>query len=213
MTPGMIVREVLGEKRFAVVGRLWRSMFVDLEKVVDSFAPLEPGAEILDIGGGDGELENVLLARHSSARITMIDLGQRIGSGLRPEFRPRVEILPGTSIRACKALGRRPPSLVIVSDVVHHVPAPAREEFFRDIRDLLEGHPATMIVKDVQPGSLHAGFAWFADRYISGDRNVSFMSDDDVERLVRSVFPGIRCERTDLLVRNPPNYCLRFMKT
>jgi hypothetical protein len=52
MGPGQLVRAILGPRLFKPVGELYRSMFVDLERVVESFPPLPRDAWLLDIGGG-----------------------------------------------------------------------------------------------------------------------------------------------------------------
>jgi cyclopropane fatty-acyl-phospholipid synthase-like methyltransferase len=208
MSVGSLARKLLGRRLFPVIARGYRAVFVDMVKVADSFPAVSPGTRVLDIGGGDGELLNILLARHPELRVTMIDLNSTLGTALRPEFRDRVEVLPRTSIRQLAALGRPPPQVIIISDVVHHIPVEYRVSFFEDVRDLLAGHTAMLVVKDVEPGTFRAQLSWLADRYVSGDRNVHLIGARELEALLGRIFPGARCEPTDLVKRDSPNYCL-----
>jgi hypothetical protein len=140
----------------------------------------------------------------------MIDLSPKIGASLAPECRARVEILPGTSIADYRRSGRPKPDLVLVCDVIHHVPPPDRAGFFADVRDLVEGHAASLVVKDVEPGSFRATLSFLADRYVSGDKKVKLVGAEEMVSLVRAAFPAASYERTRLLDVDRPNYCLVF---
>ena len=210
MSLGSIARSVLGEELFPKVGRLYRAVFVDLQKVAESFPVPPPGAAVLDIGGGDGEALKPYLDRHPEVRVTMIDLKPSIGTALTPEQRQRVELLPATSIRDLAATGRHRPDMIILSDVLHHIPAAQREAFFGDIRALLDGRAATLVIKDVEPGRWRATLGYLADRYISGDRNVQQIGQRAMTELVQRVFPRSTCQATALIERDPPNYTLVF---
>ena len=63
MTIGKLARKLLGNKIFSIIARYYRAIFVDLEKVCRSFPEIEDNAHILDVGGGDGELINILLSK------------------------------------------------------------------------------------------------------------------------------------------------------
>jgi 2-polyprenyl-3-methyl-5-hydroxy-6-metoxy-1,4-benzoquinol methylase len=210
LSVGSLVRSLLGERWFPVAGRCYRAIFVDLGEVAAHLPAMPPGALILDVGGGDGALIDAFLERQPMARVTMIDLKGDLGNAVRPALRERLEILPGTSIRAYAALGRRPPDLVIVSDVVHHIPPPLRAAFFRDLRELLAGHACKVAVKDIAPGGFRARLSYLADRFISGDRQVSLVAPADLAALVCQVFPRGTCTPTELRRRDAPNYCLVF---
>jgi 2-polyprenyl-6-hydroxyphenyl methylase/3-demethylubiquinone-9 3-methyltransferase len=205
-----MVRAVLGDRFFPFVGRYYRRLFVDLEKVADAMGPFLGNVHVLDIGAGDGEIENIILRRNPHLTATLIDLSPRPGGWLSPDVRQRVEIFSRTSVAAYQRLGRRLPDVVILCDVVHHVPPDERRVLFEEIRRLLQGQPARLIIKDLEPGSLRSFFCYAADRYITGDPNVSQISRSDLRQLVSSVFREADCADTALFEVNPPNYCLVF---
>src|SRR5262249_35648249 len=150
-------------------GGWYRAIFVDVEKVAAALPVPAPDDRILDVGGGDGLILDRYLDRHPQARAVMIDQSAQIGSALSATVRSRVELLPGTSLADYARLGRPAPTLVLVSDVVHHIPAADRSYFFAEIRSVIGDGRARLVVKDVEPGSLRSMVAWAADRFVSGD--------------------------------------------
>jgi 2-polyprenyl-3-methyl-5-hydroxy-6-metoxy-1,4-benzoquinol methylase len=209
MSPGQLVRRLLGPRLFRPLGDAYRALFVDLEKVVRSFPELASGVHLLDVGGGDGQLINVLLRRFPSIRVTMIDISDSLGSALDAANLARVEVLPRTSITDYLASGRPRPDLVAVCDVVHHVPSAQRPQFFRDLAVLL-GADIDLFVKEVGPGGLRSWLACMADRYITGDVHVSFLSQSELEVMVLQTMPNRRAQRTPLYAQDAPNYSTVF---
>ncbi|MFB3905221.1 MAG: methyltransferase domain-containing protein [Acidobacteriota bacterium] len=207
MTIGKLARSLLG-RWFPIAGRLYRSVFVDLKKVVAAFPPIPPGATLLDIGGGDGEVINELIARYPDTQVTMIDLSPRIGGALRPELRDRVRLFPGTSMRKYAEQNPNPPDLVLISDVIHHVPPEQRKEFFADLRTLVGNSGATILIKDIEPGYPRAYLSWLADRFISGDAIVALVPRAEVKRLLLEAFPAYEVAETRLMETDKPNYAL-----
>ncbi len=211
MKLGSLARKLLGERFFPRAGRAYRSVFVDLRKVIATLPALPDGCHILDIGGGDGDVINLLLARFASARVTMIDLATNIGGSLSTTVADRVRVLPGLSLAAYAQQDAGPrPGAVIISDVIHHIPPAARPAFFGDLRNFVGDAPVKLIVKDVEPGHPLAWLGYMSDRLISGDPNVSLVSREEVSRLVRATFPKAAVRETALHQVNPPNYSLVF---
>jgi len=205
---GRVARAVLGERLFPRVGALYRAIFVNLQAVVDSIPTLSPTARVLDIGGGDGAVLDRLLARYPESRADMIDLASSMGGSLDPERSARVRTLPRCSIQDYRKVEHAPPELVLVSDVLHHVPPAARPTFFADLREMLAGAPTTIFVKDVEPMGWRAMAGFLADRYISGDKGVALISEADVRKLLAATFPDAALRSTDLIARDSPNYSL-----
>jgi cyclopropane fatty-acyl-phospholipid synthase-like methyltransferase len=211
MSIGSLARAILGTRLFPIFGSWYRAVFVDLEKVVDSLPPLKPGSRVLDIGGGDGEMINILLARHPDLDITMIDRNPRLGLFLTPESRKRVRLMPSTSLQDYAATQHEAPDLVMVSDVIHHVPVESRSAFFADLRLVVAGRPTTLVVKDVERGSFRSHLSLWADWYISGDRQVSLIGRDELTGLVKAAFPTAQVQSTKLYDVDRPNYSLVFV--
>jgi cyclopropane fatty-acyl-phospholipid synthase-like methyltransferase len=209
MTPGQLARKLLGPL-FPIVGRRYRSFGVDLQKVSECLPWLPESAHLLDIGGGDGDLLNFILERNPTARVTMIDIASGIGAWVKPELKERVTILDATSIRDYARMGQPTPTAVLLSDVVHHVPERDRDAFFNDLATLLGSQQSDLIIKEVTPGSFRARVLYWMDRYISGDKNVEFLTPYELEQLVRRNLQVQDVHKTTLLDDNPPNYALVF---
>lgn len=210
MSAGRVVRALLPERAFLQAAELYRSLFVDLEAVVDCLPAPPPGAEILDVGGGDGALLDRVLARHADARATLVDLAPQVGVAIAPARRDRVRFLPSTRLADARAGGAPPPDWVMLSDVLHHVPRSERASLLAELRDFVGTRPITLVVKDVAPGGLRSRMAVLADRWISGDRGVELLAPREVERLVLSSFPELIAHETPLQRRDAPNYCFVF---
>jgi 2-polyprenyl-3-methyl-5-hydroxy-6-metoxy-1,4-benzoquinol methylase len=210
---GKIVRKILGNKLFAAVARVYRRFFLDINKLTDTLNAIIPAnAKILDIGGGDGEVVNRLLELRKDLSVTMIDLSASIGKSLSHEFMNRIRLMPGTSI---KEFGNRNDiefNTIIISDVIHHVPVSMREQFFTDIREVCNRRNQTVIIiiKEFHPGSFKSWLGYISDRYISGDKNVCFISEAELQSQLSKVFKNVNFLPTDLFVVNKPNYAFYF---
>ena len=213
MSLGNIARRVLG-RHFPRVGRAYRSLFVDLNKVAFSISPHIPmGAVIVDVGGGDGEPLNPLLSLRPDVTVKLIDPSSSVGQLIAPDFIQRVQLHPGMSMEDfSRRLGHRP-EVILISDVVHHVPAEARRAFFMQLRTLAGGadDQVRIIIKDVEPGHLRSTLGLLADRYISGDRATSLVGRAAMCALVASAFgAAVTLVESDLMRVDSPNYALVF---
>jgi hypothetical protein len=193
---------------------LYRSVFVDLAKVAAAVSTLMPrGAHVLDIGGGDGEPLNHLLRLRPDLRITSIDPQAVVGLWIEPRFAHQVTRLPGTTLADYLASGRPDPDVILMSDVMHHIPQPDRGQFLIAVADLLRRVPQLrIVVKDVEPGHWRAALGYWADRYITGDRQVSLISRAQLGSLLEQSLGPLRCEATDLFSSDRPNYALGFFR-
>jgi hypothetical protein len=213
MTIGEIARKILGNY-FPVIARGYRLFFVDLSAVAHSISPyITQGAIIVDIGGGDGELLNHLLALRSDIRVKMIDRSTCIGGSIKKEYLSRVELFPGISMGEFNKADAQKTDVILISDVLHHVPAEERKEFFCGLRALACGqHEMSIIIKDIEPGSLRASLSRMADRYISGDKNVTLIGRVDLSRMVSDAFGNtVEVTETNLFTINKPNYAQVYL--
>jgi cyclopropane fatty-acyl-phospholipid synthase-like methyltransferase len=213
MSIGKVARKLLGKRLFNVAGSYYRAVFVDLRKVARAVASEFPkDASVLDVGGGDGAPLNYLLALRSDVRVTMIDLGPSVGQAVREEFRDRIIFRPGTSVRQYVSSGERKPDAVMINDVLHHVPDSNRDDFFRDLAELLGDTGALCIIKDIEPGYFRSRLSLWADKYVSGDKTVSLVSRAEVVRRMSQVLGSVRVRETCLFAEDVPNYALVFQR-
>jgi hypothetical protein len=214
MAPGPMIRGLLGARLSRRAGRWYRSIFVDLTKVATALATAIPrNAHLLDIGGGDGQPLNYLLALRPDLTITTIDTAPGVGQWVEARFNTQVTCLPRTSLAEYVSGNRADPDAILIADVLHHIPEVSRASFLRSIRALLERVPRLrIIVKDVEPGSWRALLGFWSDRYITGDRNVSPISSANLTRLFEEALGPLHREDTNLFDVDMPNYATTFYR-
>ena len=209
MSVGQLARLFLGKKHFSQTARYYRSIFVDLKTVANHMSPHIPeNAHILDIGGGDGEPLNYLLAIRQDINVTMIDLHSDIGYSILKQYRQRVTLLPKTSIRQFINQTQNFIDSIIISDVIHHIPQQLRPQFFNDLLDLMSLSHASLLIKDVEPGYFLAKLGYFCDFHISGDKNTNLISKTKLASHLKTVFKTAIIKETDLFLHDCPNYLL-----
>lgn len=122
MPIGPFVRQLVGPRLERGLSYLYRRVFVDLDAVARAIAlQCTKNVRMLDLGGGDGELVNKILALRPDLQIDMVDIAAVVGRFLVPEVRDRVRLFPGTAIEALPDCAERY-GAALVSDVMHHLP-------------------------------------------------------------------------------------------
>lgn len=214
MALGPAIRRMLGARLARRAGRWYRAIFVDLAKEAAALATVIPrNAHLLDIGGGDGEPLNHLLALRPDLRITTIDPGPMVGQWIDECFDGQVTRLARTSLEEYLARGRPDPDAILIADVLHHIPKAERPGFLGSVRVLVERVPQIrIIVKDVEPGSWRALLGYWSDRYITRDLGVSPISREHLTRLFEEAFGPLRRENTNLFEADRPNYAIAFFR-
>lgn len=180
MTPGALVRRVLPERVERAVADAYRDAFVDLDDLARTIGSLGRFETAVEVGCGEGALAS-RLTRTTDATILGIDIAPNPGRNYagapgRVEFRQqRVEDLVAEGAAA---------DLVVLSDVIHHVPDADRADFVRSCVALV-APGGLLVVKEWERRSnaFHA-LAYGSDRYVSGDRGVSFLSRDELVGLL-----------------------------
>ena len=212
MSIGQLVRRLLGKRVFALVGRYYRAIFINLDTLaVELKLQIPAGANLLDIGGGDGEPLNRILALRPDIRITMIDISANIGGAIEPRFKDRVTVFPSTSVDDFLRKTSETFNCILLSDVVHHVPVAVRLDFLKSIASLMAQSKAVWMIKDFAPGGLRSKLGYISDRYISGDRNVCFVSIADMSALIKQVASNVKIEEVGLFKKDAPNYLLKIV--
>ena len=179
MPIGPLMRRLLGpiEPRVATA---YRRFFIDLGALARTVQRLAPARDILEIGAGDGFLAMELLAANPGSGYVGIDVAAGVGR-LFTGDRSAVSFhaMPLSDMDADLSF-----DLVVFSDVLHHV-APAERQ---DLIGLAWGHVRPggyLAIKEWERRrNLPHFFAFASDRYISGDRGVSFLTRTDLLRLL-----------------------------
>jgi hypothetical protein len=212
MALGPLIRRLLGRRFARRAGEYYRAMYVDLAKVAAAMAAVIPhDAHLLDVGGGDGQALNHLLAIRPDLTITTLDPAPMVGQWIDPRYQAQVKRLPRTSIAEFVACPHAHLDVILIADVMHHIPVSARRKFLDSISVLLERTPdLRIIVKDVEPGHWRALLGSWSDRYITGDRNVSLISRDSVTSLFEEALGPLHREDTNLFKKDGPNYAIVF---
>jgi hypothetical protein len=121
--------------------------------------------------------------------------------------------MPRTDIGRYLASGQPHPDVVLLSDVMHRIPASERDVFLASISELLRlASDVRIIVKDVEPGYARSLLGYWADKYITGDKNVSPIARAELISLVQRSIGPMRYEETDFFAVDKPNYALAFFK-
>jgi hypothetical protein len=205
---------MLGERGSRVAGRAYRALFVDMSKMANAIEHEIPGgAHVLDVGGGDGALVDALLALRPDIRVTTIDVAPVVGRWIDARHVDRVVRLPATTLEAYLLSGRPDPQVLLMTDVMHHVPVGERDALLRCVGALAQRAPALrIVVKDVEPGYFRSRLGYLSDRYITGDRAVRPVSRGEIVAAMQRVDRAMRWTETRLFSEDKPNYALVFWR-
>jgi 2-polyprenyl-3-methyl-5-hydroxy-6-metoxy-1,4-benzoquinol methylase len=186
MTIGSSVRRMLGPRLERAAADRYRRMFVDLDALAATIAGLGPFASVIEVGCGEGALMSRLMdALDPDATAVGIDIAPNPGHGY--SGRNSNVVFRQAAVAEMVAEGRHF-DLVVVSDVLHHIPPADRIAFLESCRDLLAPH-GTIVVKEwVRRRNVAHLAAYTSDRYISGDKGVQFYNQDELRTVFSDVF-------------------------
>jgi SAM-dependent methyltransferase len=179
MSTGSTVRRAFGPIE-PQVSSLYRSIFIDLDACVAQIAAVAPARSILEIGCGEGQLADALLARYPEASYVGIDPMDGVGRLFRGDrVRARFETIDLETFAQSHRDGF---DLVLTVDVLHHVPAGGRPRLLSLARQVTRpgGHYA---VKDwVRSRHPVHGMAYLSDRILTGDR-IAYFAPGELDQL------------------------------
>lgn len=188
MSVGPAVRRMLGPVE-APISSAYRSMFVNIDELGNAINSVPFGPRILEVGVGDGMVVSRLVAHRPEATVLGIDLAESVGSlyegdPARAEFRTQ-------STSDLLAEAPVPFDAVIIADVLHHVSIAERAALLSDASRLLSDDGVLFVKESCVTPSLGFWMGYCSDRWITGDRNVSFLREEEVHRLVRDNVEGV----------------------
>jgi SAM-dependent methyltransferase len=171
------------------ISEFYRAIFIDIDAFVEVIVQWSPAPNrILEVGCGEGSVTQRLHAAYPAAEITAIDITPRVGRLYRGSFE-RVRFMKRT-VQDIAAAEPGQYDLVVLSDVLHHVPLELRQGLLDAIRTALAPN-GTLVFKDWQKN--HAPIHWLchaSDRWLTGDR-ISYMTREEMRvRLARSFGAG-----------------------
>lgn len=198
---GPLVRRAFGrhERR---ISEMYRGIFVDLDAFVASIqANVAMPATVLEIGCGDGMVTERLARAFPDSILTGIDICAQPGRLFRGD-RSRVRFLR-TSPEELTAADTARYQLLIISDVLHHVPHQQWQHFLAGAAQLLD-QCGTLVLKDWvrEPTPIYA-LGYLSDRLITADR-IRYPAETELKSIAERTF-GVGALRFEFRVR--PWHC------
>jgi 2-polyprenyl-3-methyl-5-hydroxy-6-metoxy-1,4-benzoquinol methylase len=184
MSIGALVRRSFGPYEHAI-SSAWRRMFVDLDAFADQIRGWTDATRILEIGCGEGAVTERLVKRFPTARILAIDVAPHVGR----LFRADASHVEFRRAYAEDVVAEQPGAfdLVILADVIHHVPLALRKPLLESARRGLAAE-GRMVFKDWARHRTVAHVAChLADRYLTGD-DVLYFSESELRSMASEVF-------------------------
>ena len=200
MPIGPLVRRSLGRFERPATD-LYRSLFFNLGAFVRNVrASAGTPRRVLEIGCGAGIVTEHLSTAFPAADVTAIDICESPGSMCA--HRSRTRFLRMTASELC-VTRPQPYDLIVISDVLHHVPRSGRRELLARAADL-SAHDGVVVLKEwVRQRTPAYLLGYCSDRFITGD-DVHFMNEDELGAMAREVF-GADSVRSQFRV--PPWAC------
>ncbi|MBW8784729.1 MAG: class I SAM-dependent methyltransferase [Novosphingobium sp.] len=185
MAIGPLVRRAFGrhERR---VSELYRAIFVDLDEWIATIRDWSPNPRrILELGCGEGYSTERLVAAFPDSIIEAIDIAPNIGRLYAgPPERVSFRIAYAEEI-AAECPGAY--DLIILGDVIHHVPASARQSLLEAVRQML-APGGTFAFKDWERTASPIYFAGYAaDRWLTGDR-IAYLTRGEARDMLGTIF-------------------------
>lgn len=185
MSLGSNVRKLFGRHE-RLAADLWRSMFLDLDDWTGKLQEWCPAPRrVLEVGCGEGYSTEKLAAAFPQAEIVGIDIALQIGRLYRGPA-DRVSF----RIKFAEELALEEPAafdLIVMCDVLHHVPAEARSSLLAAVKALL-APGGTFAFKDWSPSATPIHWLCYgSDRWITGDR-VAHLKRGQARELLAGIF-------------------------
>lgn len=186
---GATIRKAFGPYEHQIADA-WRSIFVDMDDWTRKLREKKPNAlRILEVGCGEGAGTEKLVEFFPKAHIDAIDIADNIGRLYRGE-RSRVTFSREfVEQRAAKEPGSY--DLIVLCDVIHHVPEDAQESLLSSIRSLLAPE-GVFAMKDWDRNYTPIYWAaYLSDRYLTGDK-IRYKTPETARKQLDRIFGADR---------------------
>jgi len=197
---GPLVRSSLGRFERPATD-LYRSLFFNVGAFVRGIRRSAGSPRrVLEIGCGAGIVTEHLSKAFGDADVTAIDICENPGSMCRDRRRTRFFKMTASELSATLP---QPYDLIVISDVLHHVPRPDRRELLARAADLSAPNGVIVLKEWIRQRTPAYVMGYCSDRFITGD-DVHFMSEAELGAMAREVF-GAASVRSQFRV--PPWDC------
>jgi len=168
------------------ISEAYRSIYIDIDAFVELTHQWKPKAnKILEVGCGEGAVTQRLSAAYPDAKITAIDISPRVGRLYRGLLNDVRFVRCGVQEIAARESGQY--DLVVLSDVLHHVPLELRQGILDSVRTVL-APKGTFVFKDWQRNNTPIHWLCYAsDRWLTGDR-ISYMTRNEMRECLALTF-------------------------
>jgi 2-polyprenyl-3-methyl-5-hydroxy-6-metoxy-1,4-benzoquinol methylase len=185
------------------VAEAYRRIFVDLDEFAELMCAWVPQAQkILEVGCGEGAMTERIVRTYPTATVTAIDISPNAGRLYRGQTSTVTFSQETVEDVACREPGSF--DLVVLADVIHHVPRDARQSLLSAIKQAMAAN-GCLIFKDwvVSATPIH-WLCIMSDRYLTGD-NVSYCTMDGINALLTNTFGSGAIRQIDTLRRRRNN--------
>lgn len=185
MAIGAFIRHCFGRHERWVT-EAYRSIFIDIDAFVAQLTVWAPGAQrILEVGCGEGAITERLVSAFPHATITGIDIVPHLGRLYAgPLGRARFVEITGQDFASVEPGSY---DLIVLADVLHHVPVEIRGELMVAIRQLMAPNGRFVMKEWERNYSPIYWIGYFSDRWITGDR-IRYLTRDEGRQQIDDAF-------------------------
>ena len=186
MSIGGAIRRLFGPYERQISER-YRSIYLDVDAYVSSLRAWVPDPRrVLEVGCGEGAVSERLAALYPNAEIAAIDVTPNVGR-LYAGPPDRVRFAEMT-VEAFAAREQGKFDLIVLADVIHHVPpGAARQSILETIKRLLAADGHLAFKEWERTGTPIHWLGYLSDRWITGDR-ISYLSGEEIRAHLRDTF-------------------------
>jgi 2-polyprenyl-3-methyl-5-hydroxy-6-metoxy-1,4-benzoquinol methylase len=207
---GRIFRLILPQKAFEYLAKVYRAFFFSVNDfLLLVIEPIYNKSNVLDVGGGDGAVAVQMALLKDIKSIDIVDPNPDSGTFLSAKSE-KIRLFAGKHLNQLKDTKESKYDLVLLSDVIHHVPLEFRKDLIKDCLGFLT-EAGTLVIKEIEPSGLRSKMAFFADVYISRDPVVQFIKRRDLESLILKIKADVEIEHVNSYwSSDSPNYALKI---
>lgn len=192
MAIGAIVRRAFGPYEHQI-SDAWRSMFVNMDAWTTQLCKVQPAPQrILEVGCGEGAGTEKLAQYFPNAHIDAIDIADNLGRLYRGDASRVTFRKEFVEERAASEPGAY--DLIVLCDVIHHVPEDAQDSLLKAIQSLLTP-TGTFAMKDWDRNYTPIYWmAYLSDRYLTGD-NIRYKKPQEARAQLEQIFGSAKVKR------------------